>query len=197
MDWVIWLDLETGVVGDSSSLSSLSTGSSGMACGRSSPRGPLTGVFLPPTPPSSSLEMANRGISMIAEQQRRRTVSGGLESLSVWEDSETDRRFLRLKESRHIHFSMIDNHNRQKQLVIFQSFLLRNHALNIWLFFIFFIFQNHNNSLISLNTIITNPPRIIKKNQEHHSHFRRAHQPTSIPGLQATETINPLSSLFA
>lgn len=40
--------------------------------------------------------MAKRGISMIAEQQRRRTVKGGLESLSVWDDSETDRRFRRL-----------------------------------------------------------------------------------------------------
>lgn len=33
---------------------------------------------------------------MMAEQQRLRTVSGGLESLSVWDDSETDRRFRRL-----------------------------------------------------------------------------------------------------
>lgn len=49
-----------------------------------------------PGPPSSSEEMAKRGISMMAEQQRLLTVSGGLESLSVWEDSETDRRFLRL-----------------------------------------------------------------------------------------------------
>lgn len=40
--------------------------------------------------------MANRGISMMAEQQRRRTVRGGLESLSVGEDSLTERRFLRL-----------------------------------------------------------------------------------------------------
>lgn len=40
--------------------------------------------------------MAKRGISMMAEQQRLRTVSGGLESLSVWDDSETDRRFRRL-----------------------------------------------------------------------------------------------------
>jgi len=41
--------------------------------------------------------MAKRGISMMAEQQRLRTVSGGLESLSVWDDSETDRRFRRLE----------------------------------------------------------------------------------------------------
>lgn len=33
---------------------------------------------------------------MMAEQQRLRTVSGGLESLSVWDDSETDRRLRRL-----------------------------------------------------------------------------------------------------
>lgn len=41
--------------------------------------------------------MAKRGISMMAEQQRLRTVRGGLESLSVWDDSETDRRFRRLE----------------------------------------------------------------------------------------------------
>lgn len=41
--------------------------------------------------------MAKRGISMMAEQQRLRTVSGGLESLSVWDDSDTDRRFRRLE----------------------------------------------------------------------------------------------------
>ncbi len=97
VDRLIWLEVEAG---DSSSLSSLSTGSSGMAWGRSSPRGPLTGVFLPPTPPSSSLQMANRGISMMAEQQRRRTVRGGLESLSVWDDSETESRFLRLQKTK-------------------------------------------------------------------------------------------------
>lgn len=49
-----------------------------------------------PWPPSSSEEIAKRGISMIAEQQRLLTVRGGLESLSVWEDSETDKRFRRL-----------------------------------------------------------------------------------------------------
>lgn len=37
---------------------------------------------------------------MMAEQQRLLTVSGGLESLSVWDDSETDRRFLRLQTTR-------------------------------------------------------------------------------------------------
>ncbi len=109
VNWLIWLEVEPGVVGDSSSLSSLSTGSSGMAWGRSSPRGPLTGVFLPPTPPSSSLEMANRGISMMAEQQRRRTVRGGLESLSVWDDSETESRFLRLQKTKcPVHYTMLN-----------------------------------------------------------------------------------------
>lgn len=103
-----WLEVELGVVGDSSSFSSLSTGSSGMARGSSSHRRPLTafgpsrlGLFrLPsapcPWPPSSSEEIAKRGISMIAEQQRLLTVRGGLESLSVWEDSETDKRFRRI-----------------------------------------------------------------------------------------------------
>lgn len=47
--------------------------------------------------PSSSAEMAKRGISMMAEQQRLRTVSGGLESLSVCDNSETERRFRRLE----------------------------------------------------------------------------------------------------
>lgn len=113
VDWLIWLEVEPGVVGDSSSLSSLSTGSSGMAWGRSSPRGPLTGVFLPPTPPSSSLEMANRGISIMAEQQRRRTVRGGLESLSVWDDSETESRFLRLQNTKcPIDYTMLNKHFR-------------------------------------------------------------------------------------
>lgn len=98
-----WLAVESGVVGDSSSFSSLSTGSSGMERGRSSLRGPLTppGVWLSrlgATPASSSEEMAKRGISMMAEQQRLRTVRGGLESLSVWDDSETDRRLRRLRE---------------------------------------------------------------------------------------------------
>lgn len=37
---------------------------------------------------------------MMAEQQRLRTVSGGLESLSVWDDSETERRFRRLRTER-------------------------------------------------------------------------------------------------
>lgn len=37
---------------------------------------------------------------MIAEQQRLRTVRGGLESLSVWDDSDTDRRFLSLEGGR-------------------------------------------------------------------------------------------------
>lgn len=37
---------------------------------------------------------------MMAEQQRLLTVSGGLESLSVWDDSETDKRFLRLQMKR-------------------------------------------------------------------------------------------------
>lgn len=58
-------------------------------------------LLLPVEPgpaPSSSEEMAKRGISMMAEQQRRRTVSGGLESLSVGDDSLTERRFLRLEE---------------------------------------------------------------------------------------------------
>lgn len=118
---------------DSSSLSSLSSGSSGMARGRGAEPGHRReGLLLLPaepgkwgrrgqsshvTPsdlsvcvcvcggrgpsspgpaPSSSEEMANRGISMMAEQQRRRTVRGGLESLSVGEDSLTERRFLRL-----------------------------------------------------------------------------------------------------
>lgn len=97
-----WLEVEPGVVGDSSSLSSLSTGSSGMARGSSSERGPLTGVLRPPElplEPSSSVEMAKRGISMMAEQQRRRTVRGGLESLSVCEDSDTDRRLRRLQQN--------------------------------------------------------------------------------------------------
>lgn len=44
--------------------------------------------------------MAKRGISMMAEQQRLRTVRGGLESLSVWDDSDTDRRFRRLQGQR-------------------------------------------------------------------------------------------------
>lgn len=118
---------------DSSSLSSLSSGSSGMASGRGAEPGHRReGLLLLPaepgergrgqrfhvTPsdpcecvcvcggrgpgspgpaPSSSEEMANRGISMMAEQQRRRTVRGGLESLSVGEDSLTERRFLRLR----------------------------------------------------------------------------------------------------
>lgn len=63
-------------------------------------------LLLPAKPgpaPSSSDEMANRGISMIAEQQRRRTVSGGLESLSVGDDSLTDRRFLKLEEEEEGH----------------------------------------------------------------------------------------------
>lgn len=59
----------------------------------------VTAKFLP-WPPSSSEEMAKRGISMIAEQQRLRTVRGGLESLSVWDDSETDRRFRSLERER-------------------------------------------------------------------------------------------------
>ena len=96
---LVWLEVDPGVVGDSSSLSSLSTGNSGMADGSSSLRGPRTGVFLAP---SSSLEMAKRGISMMAEQQRRRTVSGGLESLSVCEDSDTERRLRRLEINIHI-----------------------------------------------------------------------------------------------
>lgn len=100
-----WLEVEPGVVGDSSSFSSLSTGSSGMARGSSSERAPLTGVFRPPElplEPSSSVEMAKRGISMMAEQQRRRTVRGGLESLSVCEDSDTDRRLRRLQQNTQI-----------------------------------------------------------------------------------------------
>lgn len=88
---------------DSSSRSSLSSGSSGMASGRGAEPGHRReGLLLLPAEPdpaaSSSDEMANRGISMMAEQQRRRTVSGGLESLSVGDDSLTDRRFLRLGE---------------------------------------------------------------------------------------------------
>lgn len=90
---VAWLEVEPGVMGDSSSRSSLSTGSSGIAEGSSSLRWALIGVFLAL---SSSVEIANRGISMIAEQQRRRTVRGGLESLSVCEDSDTDRRLRKL-----------------------------------------------------------------------------------------------------
>lgn len=46
--------------------------------------------------PSSSAEMAKRGMSRSPEQ-RRRTVSGGLESLSVCEDSDMDRRLRRLR----------------------------------------------------------------------------------------------------
>lgn len=45
---------------------------------------------------SSSVEIAKRGMSIRVEQ-RLRTVSGGLESLSVWDDSEAERRFRRLK----------------------------------------------------------------------------------------------------
>lgn len=100
--------MDPAVVGDSTSFSSLPMGSSGMERGSSSLRGPLTppGVWLSrlgllrlgATPPSSSEEMAKRGISMMAEQQRLRTVRGGLESLSVWDDSETDRRLRRLRE---------------------------------------------------------------------------------------------------
>lgn len=45
-----WLEAELGVVGDSSSFSSLSTGISGMARGSSSPRGPSRlGLFRLPT----------------------------------------------------------------------------------------------------------------------------------------------------
>lgn len=36
---------------------------------------------------------------MMAEQQRLLTVRGGLESLSVWDDSETERRFRSLDEA--------------------------------------------------------------------------------------------------
>lgn len=93
-----WLDVEPGVEGDSSSRSSLSTGSSGIAEGSSSLRCALIGVFLVL---SSSVEIANRGISIIAEQQRRRTVRGGLESLSVCEDSDTDRRLRKLEVNIH------------------------------------------------------------------------------------------------
>lgn len=44
--------------------------------------------------PSASSGEAKRCVSMSAEK-RRRTPDGGLESLSVKEDSEQDRRFLR------------------------------------------------------------------------------------------------------
>ena len=101
-----WEEEDPGV-GDCSSFSFLSRGSSGMDRGRSSERGPLTEPFLAPpgapAPPSSSEEMAKRGISMMAEQQRRRTVRGGLESLSVWDDSDTERRLRRLRAHTHTH----------------------------------------------------------------------------------------------
>ena len=57
---------------------------------------PTGSAVVPGARPSSSEEMAKRGISMMAEQQRLRTVRGGLESLSVWDDSDTDRRFRKL-----------------------------------------------------------------------------------------------------
>lgn len=92
----------TGGPASPSSCNSCSTGCSGMGTGspsrgctadRSSP----SDCGLLRTVPSSSAEMANRGMSRSPEQ-RRRTVKGGLESLSVCEDSDIDKRLRNLRE---------------------------------------------------------------------------------------------------
>lgn len=93
-----------GVVGPASpsSCSSCSTGCSGMGTGSPS-RDCTVDKSIPSdcgllrTVPSSSAEMAKRGISRSPEQ-RRRTVKGGLESLSVCEDSDIDKRLRNLRE---------------------------------------------------------------------------------------------------
>lgn len=93
-----------GAVGPESpsSCSSCSTGCSGMGTGSPS-RDCTVDSSMPSdcgllrTAPSSSVEMANRGMSRRPEQ-RRRTVRGGLESLSVCDDSDMDKRLRRLRE---------------------------------------------------------------------------------------------------
>lgn len=94
------LELQLWPVGSSSSFSRRSTGRSGTGPDTPSPEGGvrshvpssccLLGVLLASSGPSGK-----RGASRRPEQ-RRRTVSGGLESLSVWEDSDTDSRFRNL-----------------------------------------------------------------------------------------------------
>lgn len=93
-----------GVVGPASpsSCSSCSTGCSGMGTGSPSrdctvDRSIPSDCGLLSRVPSSSVEMAKRGMSRSPEQ-RRRTVKGGLESLSVCEDSDMDKRLRSLKE---------------------------------------------------------------------------------------------------
>lgn len=125
-----------------------------------------------PWPPSSSEEMAKRGISMMAEQQRLRTVSGGLESLSVWDDSETDRRFRRLQTGGERRTRV-----RQRRWVTIATY--SGDAVK------------HKEPLCA--------PSLRRPGSEavQDSHLWRAHEPGPVSGLEAAQAVESVSSLLA
>ena len=90
--------------GSSSSFSRRSAGRSGAGPDTHSPDGGVRSqapscCCLLGGPPASSVPSGKRDTSRRPEQWRR-TVSGGLESLSVWDDSDTDSRFRNLWDTR-------------------------------------------------------------------------------------------------